>query len=186
MYNAVRVSLEGKLSSVKQVMEFRRDELQRSIVRAQGQIDLAGEGVPRAWLHQKRRSLGNLKAKLEKLDSDIAASRIRLCFGSRKLWRKQNNLEANGYSSLDRWLRDGRTARRDEFFVLGSGDEAADCQLCVATVGDDGSLTLQLRLPDALSGECGKYLTIMGVWLRYGKEQVLAALEQCRVCILWS
>ena len=37
-----------------------------------------------------------------------------------------------------------------EFFVLGSKDERAGCQLCVATVQDDGTLTLRLRLPDAL------------------------------------
>ena len=177
MYNGVRVSLEGKISSVKQVMELRRDDLQRRIVRAQGQIDQAGDGASPDWLHQKRRRLGNLKSKLEKLESDIAAGRIRLCFGSRKLWRKQHHLTANGYSSHDEWLRDWQTARSDEFFVLGSRDETAGCQLCVASLEDEGSLTLRLRLPDSLAGEQGKHLVIPGVRFKYGHEQVLAALE---------
>ena len=64
-----------------------------------------------------------------------------LCFGSRRLWRKQHALGANGYSNHAEWLRDWQTARSDEFFVLGSRDETAGCQLCVATVDDDGSLT---------------------------------------------
>ena len=147
MFNALRVSLEGKISSVKEVMELRRDDLQRRIVRAQGQIDQASPGTGREWLHQKRRRLGNLKAKLERPESDLEHGRISLCFGARKLWRKQRHLTANGYASHEEWLRDWQTARSDEFFVLGSRDETAGCQLCVARVADDGSLTLRLRGP---------------------------------------
>ena len=69
------------------------------------------------------------------------------------MWRKQYNLEANGYTNHAEWLKDWRATRSDEFFVLGSKDETAGCQLCVATVADDGSLTLRLRLPDCLAGE---------------------------------
>ena len=177
MFNAIRVSLEGKVASVREQQLLRRDELARRIARAQRQIDQAGDGIRGDWLHQKRRRLGNLMGNLERLESDIAAGRIRLCFGSRRLWRKQNNLKANGYSNHGEWLRDWRDARSDEFFVLGSRDETAGCQLCVASVDDDGSLTLRLRLPDALAGEQGKYLVIPGIRFKYGHEQALAALE---------
>ena len=175
MFNAARVSLEGKISSVKQVMGLRRDELRRRIVRAQRQIAQASPGKRREWLHQKRLRLGNLKAKLERLESDLEYGRISLCFGSRRLWRKQHALQCNGYTSHSEWLRDWQTARSDEFFVLVSRDETAGCQLCVARVADDGSLTLRLRLPDALAGGHSKYLTIKGLRFRYGHEQVLAA-----------
>ena len=101
----------------------------------------------------------------------------RLCFGSRRLWRKQHHLEANGYGSHEEWLSEWRAARSDEFFVLGSRDETAGCQLCVATVADDGRLTLRLRMPDCLANQHGKYLVIEGVRFAYGHEQVLAALH---------
>ncbi len=177
MFNGVRVSLEGKHSSVKGAMDLRRDDLQRRIARPQGQIAGASPEIGRDWLHQKRRRLGNLKAKIERLESDLESGRISLCFGSKKLWRQQHNLEANGYSSHSQWLRDWRAARSDELFVLGSKDETAGCQLCVATVGYDGSLTLRLRLPDALAGDQGRYMFIPGVRFKYGQEQMLAALE---------
>ena len=176
MFNAVRVSLEGKITSVKQVMELRRVELQRRIVRAQRQIAQVPPGTRREWLHQKRRRLGSLKAKLERLESDLEYGRISLCFGSRKLWRQQHHLTANGYFSHAEWLRDWQPARSDEFFVLGSRDETGGCQLCVASVDDAGSLTLRLRLPDSLAEEQGKYLVIPGIRFMYGHEQVLAAL----------
>ena len=177
MFNAVRVSLEGKVSSVKEQQVLRKEEIHRRLESAQDQIARSGWDVRTEWLHQKKRRLGNLRAKLAKLDADIDSGRIRLCFGSRKLWRKQYALEANGYTNHAEWLKDWRGARSDEFFVLGSRDETAGCQLCVATVAEDGSLTLRLRLPDALVGEQGKHLDIPGVRFKYGHEQVLAALD---------
>ena len=54
---------------------------------------------------------------------------------------------------------------------------AAGCQLCVATVADDGTLTLRLRMPDCLADQHGKYLTIERVRFAYGHDQVLAALD---------
>ena len=84
----------------------------------------------------------------------------RLCFGSKRLWRKQHHLEANGYASHEEWLQDWRDARSNEFFVLGSRDETSGCQLCVASIADDGSLTLRLRMPDCLAEQHGKYLVI--------------------------
>ena len=118
-----------------------------------------------------------LRSKRAGLQDDIAAGRVRLCFGSKRLWRKQHHLTANGYASHEEWLRDWREARSDEFFVLGSRDETAGCQLCGATVSDDGTLTLRLRMPDCLAAQYGKYLVIQGVRFAYGQEQMLAALE---------
>ena len=177
MFNGVRVSLEGKAASVREVMKLRADDLERRIRRAERQIAAAADRGQSGQVHQKRRRLGNLKMRLAALEADIAADRVRICFGSKRLWRKQHHLEANGYGSHQEWLRDWRDARSDEFFVLGSRDETAGCQLCAASLADDGTLTLRLRLPDCLAGQHGKYLVIQGVRFAYGQEQVLAALE---------
>ena len=58
MFNGMRLSLEGKVASVREQQLLRRDELQRRIARAQGQIAGAEEGVRLDWLHQKRRRRG--------------------------------------------------------------------------------------------------------------------------------
>ena len=114
--------------------------------------------------------MANLRHRLAALEADIAAGRVRLCCGSKRLWRKQRHLADNGYASHQEWLRDWRDARSDEFFVLGSRDETAGCQLCVAAVADDGTLTLRLRMPDCLANQHGKYLVIEGVRFAYGHE----------------
>ena len=176
LFNAVRVSLEGKVSSVREQQKLRVDGLQRRIARAERQVAKAEEQGRWQQVHQKRRRLASLKSRLAGLEADVAAGRVRLCFGSKQLWRKQHHLKQNGYTSHAEWLRDWQDARSDEFFVLGSRDETGGCQLCVATVADDGTLTLRLRMPDCLANLHGKYLAIEGVRFAYGHEQVLAAL----------
>ena len=176
MFNGVRVSLDGKIASVREARKLQQDSLRRRIARAERQISDAVEQGRWQQVHQKRR-LDTLSHRLATLEADSSAGRVRLCFGSKRLWRKQHHLEANGYASHEEWLRDWRDARNGEFFVLGSRDETGGCQLCVAAVADDGTLNLRLRLPDCLAGEHGKYLVIQGVRFSYGHPQVLAALH---------
>ena len=177
MFNSIRVSLEGKVASVREQQKLRLDSLGRRITRAQRQIAGAAEHGRWDQVHQKRRRLATLQSRLAALEANIAQGRVRLCFGSKRLWQKQHHLEQNGYVNHQEWLADWQDARRDEFFVLGSRDETAGCQLCAATVADDGTLTLRLRMPDCLAGQHGKYVIIAGVRFAHGHEQVLAALQ---------
>ena len=176
MFNSLRVSVEGKIAAARESQLLRQASLARRIARAETRASEVAGGGKLAEAHQKKRRLAALRGRLEVLERDIDQGRIRICFGSRKLWRKQFNLEANGYESHSGWLADWREARSDEFFVLGSRDERSGCQLCVATVQDDGLLSLRLRMPDALSGEHGKYLVTGDVHFNHGHAQVLAAL----------
>ncbi len=177
MFNGLRVSLEGQVSAVQKTMGLRLDNLQRRIARAELEIAKAVERGRLNQVHQKRRRLANLRFRLAVLEADVAAGRVRLCFGSKRLWRKQHDLEVNGYGNHEEWLSDWRDARSDEFFTLGSRDETTGCQLCVATIAEDGCLNLRVRMPDALAEQHGKYLLIQNVWFAYGHEQVLAALQ---------
>ena len=177
MFNGLRVSLEGKISAARESQSLQLESLERRISRADKQVANALERGKLAVAHHKKRRLENLRHRLAALRADVDAGRVRICFGSRRLWRGQYALEANGYSSHEEWRRDWREARSDEFFVLGSKDETSGCQLCVATVQDDGKLTLRLRLPDALAERHGKYLVLKGIHFNHGHAQVLAALQ---------
>ena len=177
MFNAIRVILEGRMSAARESQKLHRQTLEGLIARAEKQHGaLVGRATPQK-LHQKRRRLANLKHRQRSVSADTDSGRLRLCFGSKKLWRSQYRLEANGYRSHAEWLDDWRDARSNEFFVLGSRDETAGCQLCVATVADDGSLTLRLRIPDCLAQEHGKYVVIENVRFSYGHEHILVALQ---------
>ena len=175
MFNAVRVSLEGKVSGARESQLLHAETLKGLVRRTGRELAGAGKKGDRHRVHQKTRRLHDLEHRLARVEADAAAGLVRLCFGGRKLWRGQYNLEANGYGSHEEWLADWRDARSGEFFVLGSRDETGGCQLCVAGIAGDGSLTL--RMPDCLAGEHGKYLVIEDVKFAYGHEQALAALQ---------
>jgi len=109
-------------------------------------------------LHHKKRRLYKLEQGLECMQKDHDQGTVRLCFGSKKLFRKQFNLEANGYSSHQDWLNDWQQTRNNQFFIIGSKDETAGCQGCVATIAEDSSISLRIRLPDSLAAEGRHFL----------------------------
>ena len=176
LFNSVKVSLEGKVKAVQATRKLRIDDLKRRLAKAEKTLARLEKKGLRFEVHHKRRRLETLRRRLRVLEAERQAGLVRLCFGSRRLWRKQDHLEANGYAKHEEWLEDWRDARSNEFFVLGSRDETAGCQLCQASIAEDGSLTLKLRLPDALATVYGKYVVVSGVRFAYGHEQVLAAL----------
>ena len=177
-FNSVRVSLDGKVKAVQATRKLRIDDLKRRIARAGKTLAKLEKKGLRFQVHHKRRRLETLRRRLEVLEVDRQVGLVRLCFGSRRLWRKQYDLEAGGYANHEAWLAEWRDTRSGEFFVLGSRDETSGCQLCQASIAEDGSLTLKLRMPDSLVERYGKHLTIRGVRFAYGHEQVLAALAR--------
>ena len=99
LFNAVRVSLDGKVSAVRAAQRLRVDSLERRIAPGERQVAQAEEQGRWQQVHQKRRRLANLKSKLAVLAGrHWCRAGYRLCFGSKRLWRKQHHLEAE-------WLR---------------------------------------------------------------------------------
>ena len=90
---AVRVSLEGKIASVREQQKLRLDEMARRIARAETQVAEAEQKGDWNAAHHKRRRLANLTHRRTVLEGDVTEGRVRLCFGSRRLWHKQHNLE---------------------------------------------------------------------------------------------
>lgn len=195
-FNAISSGIKGKIALIKErraglLAEAKlRQKKAASVVKKFSappkQESSADKAKRLAALHQKKRRLQMLDARLLALQADHDAGRVRIAFGSKKLFRAQFDLEANGFASHDAWRDEWRASRSSQFMVLGSKDETAGCQGCVATLSDDGSLSLRLRLPDAaLEGavsDLGRYATIAGARFAYGMSDVVAALNSsCRI-----
>ncbi|MCI0690647.1 hypothetical protein L0337_01425, partial [candidate division KSB1 bacterium] len=131
----------------------------------------------RFTLHQKKRRLAQLEAKLKQVRKKIEEEKApRLCFGSRRLFDAQHHLQANGYASHEEWKADWDFERHSQFVAIGSKDETAGNQSCQYS---PETQTIKLRLTDALV-EAGnpKYLVIKSVAFAYGQEQIETALRQ--------
>ena len=179
-FNAVRIGLEGKIDSIKARRPDLIQELQARIKAADKVIaKLRLRPTQAAKLHQKKRRHAILLSKLAAMQADHKDGLVRLCFGSKRLFRAQFALSTNGYANHQEWKDAWQSARSDQFFVLGSGDETAGNQSCQASSDGDGSLSLMLRLPGAMlrDGD-SKYLTLIGVRFAYGHQSIVDALSQ--------
>jgi len=173
-FNATRVKLEGKMDSILQLLSQRIETKKQQISAVEETIDRLKN---KKTLHQKKRRLARLNHQLQELETARKNKKIALCFGSKKLFRAQFNLKANGYFSHEEWKNDWERTRSSEIFILGSKDETAGNQSCSATITQDGSIQLRVRLPEALSVRFGKYLYIPNVQFAYGHDAVVAAIR---------
>lgn len=171
-FNAVSAGLKGKMASVRERRAGIILESNSRIARAKKVI---AKTTDPAKKHQKKRRLAAMESRLLRLTADCDLGRIRLSFGSRRLFRAQFSLTANGFASRDAWRKEWQDSRNSQFFILGSKDETAGCQSSVASVESDGSVTLKLRIPNALSG-AGKYLTFAGLRFNHGHDDIVAAI----------
>jgi IS605 OrfB family transposase len=178
-FNAIRVQIEGKISSIKERQPQLIVEVGSKIQAVIKTIKKLEKKRATDKLHQKKRLLFNLQQKEKQLKLDQEVGKVRLCFGSKSLFRAQFNLEANRYDSQEEWLADWHKARSNSFFLMGSKDESGGNQSCTATLCDDGSLSLRLRLPDCLANKEGKYLVIPGVRFAYGHQKIVDCITSC-------
>ena len=166
-------NLKGKHQSIKELRKTQVKDLKSTIKSIQSAIKKRlkkKQLTPkdRFIIHQKKRRLAIKQHKLEKL----LIGCLSLCFGTKKLFRAQFNLEANGYSSHDEWLVDWRACRQSNFMMVGAKTYAAGNQLCRLT--SDGEL--KITVPICLLNEFGSHVSCDGVKFRYGQTFVDIAL----------
>ena len=137
-------------------------------------------GQSLAKLHYHKRKLHRLKAKLTYLQ----AHPPKLIFGSRKLWKAQFNLEANGYANHQQWLEDWHSRRHKEFCYVGSKDETAGCQNCQLT--KEGFLAITIPRSLAEKYQCHSHYQVIrgtpklvfeGINFPYGQQTINWALD---------
>ena len=175
-FNAIRIQLEGKIASIVQIREEHIKQLPVVIKKVQAKVARL-EKTKGTALRKKREQLNRLQNKLADLQEDQAKKKVRLCFGSKKLFQAQFHLTENGYTSHEQWKADWQRSRNDSFFLIGSKEESCGNQSCQATIQIDGSLSLIVRLPHTASE---KHLTLHNVRFAYGQETILAALASCQ------
>ena len=129
MFNAVRVSLKGKVSGARESQLLHIETLKGLVRRAGRELANAGKKGDRHRVHQKMRRLANLRSRLARVEADAAAGLVRLCFGGRKLWRGQYKLEATATAAMPSgWPVGGMpAAASSSCWAAGMRPAAASC-----------------------------------------------------------
>lgn len=168
--------VESNLSNIKNRIDQTKlniKDLEKTIAKIERQTK-----PNRFKLHYKKRKLATKKAKLDRLQADLSNKRVRVAFGSKKLFRAQHHLAENGYSSREEWKKDWDKSRSNQFFLIGSKDESCGNQSCQLVENANGTFNLFLRIPDILvTPEQPKILEFKNIRFPYGKEIISHALN---------
>jgi IS605 OrfB family transposase len=178
-FNGCKAEVQGLIASNLSNLQNHVSELKIQIKTLEGTIaKIEAREKPNAFkLHHKKRRLANKKQKLVQLEADKKAGKVRVAFGSKKLFQAQYNLKENGYASKTDWDQDWFQARNKQFFLLGSKDESWGNQSCQLIEKEDQKFDLFLRLPDALvDAKQPKILHLKDIRFPYGYEAISAAV----------
>lgn len=194
-FNAVKRSAEGKVESqisnldnYLQKQSVKKGQLQNSeerirdaIKKEKARAKTQSQDAVLDTLYQKLRRVKHAQQINENKISSFYAQKVNkkpsICMGSRKLFKAQNRLVKNGYTTHSEWLRDWRASRSSQFFIVGSKDESMGCQGCTMSIQDNGKVTLRIRMPNRLEEEHGKHLIIEDVEIGYQPELLEMASE---------
>ncbi|MCQ6280875.1 IS200/IS605 family accessory protein TnpB-related protein [Bacillus sp. EB600] len=191
-FNSLRMQLDGKISSILekrkldiQDLESKIACLQKIILKKSIQKEKLLQKLLRIpqtsqdfskqrkkyhnikfYFHQKKRRLRNLQHKLDKLKTDEKNHKVRICFGSKKLFHKQFHLKENKYENHEQWKEEWVEARSSQFLVVGSKDETFGNQSATYDLNN----ILRLRVADHFISKYGKYITFPEVIFPYGQE----------------
>ena len=177
-------NLKGKHQSIRELQKTQAKDLKNTITSIKKSISQYEKRIKkrikkqqstnreRLIIHQKKLRLAIKQAKLVKLNQRIKSNRVNLCFGTKKLFKAQYNLEANGYTNHGEWLLDWRTARNSNFLMVGAKTYNGGNQLCRLDIL--GNLTI--TVPPCLIKEFGNKVSCSEIKFRYGQEWIDIAL----------
>jgi len=146
-FNSLRIQLQGKVLSYKSLLKEKIFLLEKKLKKLKNHIKHLKDPFK---IHQKKRRLFILEKKFEKFKQDQEKDVIRICFGTRKLFKKQFQLEENGFSSHEEWKKQWDEQRNNSFFLVGSKDETKGNQSC-QLIKKENTFSLCIRLPNIFS-----------------------------------
>jgi IS605 OrfB family transposase len=165
-FNSIWCEITACISSVYELKLVKIKNLENRIENLEERITKANSSFK---IHHFKRKASTLQSSLNKLQK--LKSFPSICFGSKKLFKKQFFLEKNGYQSHEEWREEWKAARNSQFFLVGSKDESFGNQSCQMLPG-----RLQLRLTNKMAKRLGSKTISIPCEFSYSQEVIHAAL----------
>jgi IS605 OrfB family transposase len=124
--------------------------------------------------HYKTNRIAKTEIQITRLKQSRLAGRFRVCFGSKRLARKQHHLEENNYSSHAEWLSDWQLARSSQLFYEGSNNYGGGNQLVRYNSEEK---TLVVTVSPQFREKYGETVTLHGIEFKYGADWLKTAIE---------
>ncbi|MEO5969842.1 MAG: IS200/IS605 family accessory protein TnpB-related protein [Bdellovibrionia bacterium] len=168
-FNSMWCEVNGSISSVNELKKLNIKNFENKIKSLKKKLS---DTKSKFKSHHWKRKLAAFQARLKKLKASLKDTPS-ICFGGKKLFRKQFNLKENGYKNHEDWKKDWNTARNSQFFLIGSKDESFGNQSCQMLPGK-----LVLRLTNGIAARRGFKTIQIPCEFSYQKELIHSALLQ--------
>lgn len=120
--------------------------------------------------------LCKLNSNYDKLRYNIDNNIYNITFGSKSFFKKQFNLEDNGYKTHEKWYNDFVKQRDKNIFYFRSKDETSGNQLAQLSYNKDkDTFDLKIRLEKNYEKDT-KYMLINDIKFSYMKEELINVL----------
>lgn len=189
-YNSIKNQLDGRIKSFMEKRTYDMTELQEKIAQLEETIEkkiqqkkkahdvllrmkgnepnfskkVKNYGSLKQHIHQKKRKLHRMILKYQRLDDDRSKNIVRICFGSKKLFRKQFYLQENNLT-FSQWQSAWKEARAAQFTFIGSKDETFGNQTC--TYDDENNLRIRVSKKD--EAIYGTHIVLPNITFSYGQ-----------------
>ena len=103
------------------------------------------------WYNNKKKKLYSWQVKKDKLINQInnyynGINTLDICFGSKAFFKKQYNLEFNGYKTHEKWYNEFCKQRDKQVYYIGTSEETCGNQMCQLTyLRNKDRFTLKVR-----------------------------------------
>jgi IS605 OrfB family transposase len=110
-------------------------------------------------------------------DKLLASDRLKVCFGSKKLFNAQHHLEENKYQSFSEWKSDWLKSRDGNFYSIGKGKAPGNNTVAGIFHLADDKFNVRFTVPNFLQSDYGKYVYLTFEVTGSRKQDLLYALE---------
>ena len=196
--SAIRNDIEGRINALKELMETQASDLLNKINDSKSRIEdlkqtinklkpkVAKNSASKKELDKYRISkqkyyhecnhLCKLTSKYNKLKYKMDNEIYDITFGGKAFFKKQYNLEDNGYKTHEKWYNDFVKQRDKNIFYFGSKDETSGNQLAQLSYNKNkDTFDLKIRLEKNYVKD-SKYMIIRDIRFSYMKEELINAL----------
>lgn len=168
-FNSMWREVTGQIASIQELKKLNIQNLEHKIQSLEKKIKITQSKFK---VHHWKRKLNKFQLKLHQTQASLKQAPS-LCFGGKKLFKKQFHLKENGYKSHAEWKKDWTSQRNSQFFLIGSKDESFGNQSCQMLPGK-----LVLRLTNQLAKKYGTKTIAIPCEFSYQKALIQAALGQ--------
>ena len=172
-YDSAATQVDGAIKSAIELRKTHARDLKVSIASIKKTIKNP-KTKPKAK-HQKKRRLATLEHRLSVAESKDLPS---ICFGTRKLFKAQHEIDPNDDAAHAEWHAEWQNARANQFLVVGDKNKIGGNLECRLTPTETGYIA-HLRIPDAIRGEGEKYVTFKVPKFAYGDDAIRNAVGRC-------